>query len=97
MKSYDTMTEALDDLRQRGFVLDFNLQKNCITCSQEEMQLSPHEFHIREVYRFEGDSNPSDEEVVYAIESKDGKKGVLVNAFGIYADQLSNEMIEKLR
>jgi hypothetical protein len=33
---------------------------------------------------------------VYAIESKSGKKGVLVNAFGVYSEPLSDEMIKKL-
>jgi hypothetical protein len=54
-------------------------------------------FHIRETYRFEGASNPSDEEVVYAIESKDGQKGVLVDAYGMYSESLSEAMVEKLQ
>jgi hypothetical protein len=50
-----------------------------------------------EVYRFEGETNPSDEAVVYAVESKDGTmKGTIVNAYGIYADPKSDEMIKML-
>jgi hypothetical protein len=41
---------------------------------------------IREVHRFEGESDPDDMSVVYAIEGKDGTRGVIVDAFGIYAD-----------
>ena len=96
MKSYDTSSEALRDLKRRGFTLDFNLKENCIACDEENLQLAPEAFQIKEVYRFEGNSNPSDEEVVYAIESNDGRKGVIVNAFGIYSDSLSDEMIAKL-
>jgi len=49
------------------------------------------------VYRFEGNSDPDDQDVVYAIESKDGAiKGVVSSAYGLYADDASAEMISKL-
>jgi hypothetical protein len=57
----------------------------------------PGEFEIVEVHRFEGDTDPADEAVVYAIQSKHGEKGVLVNAFGVYSDRVSDELIEKLK
>jgi hypothetical protein len=94
MKTYDTVSQAVNDLRSRGFKEDFNLEDNCIVCHQDKFD--PAEFEIMEVYRFEGDTDPADEAVVYAIESHNGLKGVLVNAFGIYADAMSDEMIKKL-
>jgi hypothetical protein len=33
---------------------------------------------------------------VFAISSKDGIKGVLVDAYGMYAESLNEEMIKKL-
>ena len=67
-----------------------------IICSDNKICLDPNEFEIVEVFRFEGDSNPSDEDVVYAIESKDGSvKGTMTSAYGMYADAVSNEMIQK--
>ncbi len=66
-------------------------------CSQNKICLHPDEFEITEVHRFEGDSNPDDADVVYAVESKDGKiKGVITSAFGLYADPVSNKIIQKL-
>ncbi len=97
MVSYDTVTGALNGLRSRGYTLDFNIAFDKIMCPGNSICLNPHEFEIMEVYRFEGESNPSDEDVVYAIESKDGTvKGVMSSAFGMYADTVSNEMIQKL-
>src|SRR6187549_352869 len=97
MQSYDTVVDALNGLKSRGYTLDFNIAFDKIICSNNEICLNPNEFEIVEIYRFEGDTNPSDEDVVYAIESKDGKiKGVLTSAFGLYADSISNEMIQKL-
>ncbi len=97
MNSYDTVTDALKKLRLRGFIIDFNIAFDKIICTKNETCLNPEEFEIVEVYRFEGDSNPGDEEVVYAIISKDGKKmGVISGAYGMYADSISAEMLQKL-
>ena len=97
MRSYDTVTDALSDLKQRGFSVDFNIAFDKIICSQKEICLAPEEFKIVEVYRFEGDTDPGDENVVYAIESKDGKiKGAMSSAYGTYAESISNEMLQKL-
>ena len=97
MKSYDTVTDAVNDLKVRGFDIDFNLAFDQLICSNDSIRLKPQEFEIVEVHRFEGESNPSDEDVVYAVESKDEKvKGVLTSAFGPYADSMSDEMVRKL-
>jgi hypothetical protein len=97
MISYDTVTEAINGLKSRGYNIDFNVAFDQLVCANNEICLQPDEFEITEVYRFEGDSNPDDEDVVYAVESKDGKsKGVITSAFGTYADTLSNRIIQKL-
>jgi|SRR5580658_2148706 hypothetical protein len=97
MFSYDTVTEATEDLKKRGYSIDFNLDFDCIHSREKTISLKAPEFEITEVYRFEGNSDPADEAVVYAIESKHGQKGVMVNGFGISADALSDEMIQKLK
>lgn len=97
MYTYDTVVEALNGLKKRGYKTDFNLVFDKFICNETGACLNPSEFEITEVYRFEGDTNPSDEDVVYAIESKDGKmKGVYSGAFGTYADSISSEMLKKL-
>jgi hypothetical protein len=97
MESYDTLVAALNGLKERGYNTDFNLAFDKLICNETQVCLNADEFEITEVYRFEGETNPSDESVVYAVESKDGKmKGALVNAYGLYADPMSDEMIQKL-
>jgi hypothetical protein len=97
MQTYDTVTSALIGLKSKGYTLDFNISFDNIKCDEQNICLNPNEFEIVEVHRFEGDTNPSDEDVVYAVESKDGKlKGTITSAFGMYADSVSNAMIQKL-
>jgi hypothetical protein len=94
MYAYDTLSEAVNDLKKRGFDLDFNLQENCLICHGDKFDVN--NFEIAEVYRFEGNTDPSDEAVVYAIQSVNGVKGVLVNGYGISAETMSSEMAKKL-
>lgn len=95
MYSYETVSEAVAGLQKRGFTADFTQKKNGI--SFKDNHLSPDEFEIVEFYRFEGNSDPADEAVVYAIESSKGVKGILVNGYGISSEELTNDMTEKLK
>lgn len=98
MPAYETVTEALNDLKARGFTTDFNLAFDSIRCSSTGQCLSPSEFEIVEHHRFEGITDPSDEAVVYAVAAKDGSmKGVLVSAFGTYSEPVDDALIRKLQ
>lgn len=96
MYTYDTVSEAVNDLKKRGYTIDFNKEYDCITCSRQVITLQPEEFEIAEFHRFEGDSDPADEAVVYAIESNHGHKGLLVDGFGPSSETASEAMVEKL-
>ena len=97
MISYDTVTEAMKGLAERGYNLDFTVQPDCIFCDEKGMKLKAEEFEVDEVYRFEGDSDPGDENVVYAISSHDNSvKGIVVHAFGVYAEEASIDLLKKL-
>ena len=97
MKSYTTLTETMNELRKEGYVEDFNLQQNCLECRNGQFKVFAEDFTVDDYYRFEGESNPSDAAILYAISSERlGLKGVLVNAYGIYSEPLTDEMLEKL-
>lgn len=98
-RSYDTVNEALTDLKKLGYTIDFSIltDKECLICHLSNTVLSPDDFEIDSFYRFEGDSDPGDQMIVYAISSKKNKlKGIVVNAYGIYADNSTSEIVKKL-
>lgn len=98
MRSYSTLSEAVNDLEKRGFSANFTLCSDGIECAMLELKLHPDHFEITETYHFDGMTDPADEAIVYAIESKDGKtKGILVNGYGIYTESLTDEMLKKLK
>lgn len=97
-RNYETVSEAVNDLKQRGYTANLSLEaeKDCLV-SDSFAELSPEQFSIDEVYRFEGLTDPGDEMIVYAISSHDDAiKGVVVNAFGIYASYRSSRLVEHL-
>ena len=97
MKSYATLSETMNELRKEGYVEDFNLQQNCLECRNGSFKVFADEFKIDKFYRFEGESNPSDSAILYAISSDKHKmKGVLVNAYGIYSESITDELLQKL-
>lgn len=98
-KSYDTVTEAMADLKKLGYNIDFSIltDKEYLVGHLTATELSPDDFEIDDFYRFEGDSDPGDEMIVYAISStKNNLKGIVVNAYGIYADNESSAIVKKL-
>ncbi|MBN8575908.1 MAG: phosphoribosylpyrophosphate synthetase [Cyclobacteriaceae bacterium] len=96
MKTFETLTEAIADLKQRGYRHDFNLHPEWIECPPLNLKLQPAEFHVDEVHRFEGMTNPDDSAILMAIQATNGLKGLLVDAYGAYTDSLSPEMIKRL-
>lgn len=97
--SYDTLSEAVNDLQKRGYTKDFLIPDGdeCIYCQDNSLELSPDEFLIDEIYRFEGMSDPADESIVFAISSvKHEVKGLVINSFGADFGYRSSKLVEVL-
>jgi hypothetical protein len=91
---YSTVLEALAELNRNGFTYDFNLQ-------DEDIKKNPNQYEIEHVYRYEGDTDPDEEAVVYGIKSSSGQKGVYVSGYSANSenetDRVLNEIIIKKR
>ncbi|NCD70065.1 glycosyltransferase family 1 protein [Mucilaginibacter agri] len=99
MKNYETLVDATNDLLQRGYTanLSFEDGSDSIQDKSQNIELNADDFEVNEFYRFEGASNPSDMSIVYAISStKYNLKGVLVDAYGTYANNSSSAIEAKL-
>lgn len=97
MIAYQTLTEGLADLKQRGFTVDFNLAFDRVVCRSTGIFLYPADFEIVEMHHFDGQTDPGDDNILYAISSKDQRiKGVLVSAYGVYSEDMDAGMLKKL-
>lgn len=95
--SYSSLSEAIKDLQNQGYSEDFNLVEDGIESKNLKKQWKAGELEVASFYRFEGMTNPGDNTILYAIETKDDQKGLLVDVYGADSGPISPEMIQKLR
>jgi hypothetical protein len=97
MKNFESALDAIQDMNKRGYTANLSLEGDTIDDKARGIKMTADDFEINEYYRFEGASNPSDMSIIYAVESKKyNLKGVLVNAFGTYANNSVSAIEAKL-
>lgn len=95
--AYETLSEAIDELKKEGFTQDYNLQDRGVKNRQKDSHIPAEDLNVLMMYRFEGSTNPDDNSVLYAIETAKGERGLLLDAYGVYSGNISREMMDKLR
>ena len=80
-KSYNqTLSEALDELKQSGYTCNFIKKNEFLFCTDREMNFRSYELKISEKFRYENKNEPSQNSVLYIVESPEyGLKGFLVS------------------
>ena len=97
MGKYTTLSEAINELTLKGYTHNFNIQEDCIICQGNNVQLNPEDFEIDKIIRFQEMSDVDNESILYAISAiHQDLKGLLVNAYGMYANTASAKLVAKL-
>lgn len=92
-----TLVSCTNRLVKEGFTENFVPHKTGIEAPSSKKLYVPNEVRIVNFYRFEGDSDPADNSVLYAIEASDGTKGLLIDAYGgPYVDQRIGKFIKEV-
>ncbi len=95
--SYSSLSIAIQDLQKEGYTADFNLCNAGVEHKHKKHIHKATELDVIKFYRFEGMSNPDDNTILYVIETTTGEKGLLVDAYGMYAGNVPRDLIEKLK
>lgn len=83
MKTLSSCSRSLDKL---GFTTQFKVNGCNLKSLDTEKEYEPSQIKVVNFYRFEGASNPDDNAILYAIETNDGERGTLTDAYGAYGD-----------
>jgi hypothetical protein len=80
-----TITSVLEKLRVKKQDNEFQYTPEGLTIGNGKFY-KPEDLMITKVYRFEGESDPSDSTAIYIIEAKDGLVGYTMDAYGVYSN-----------
>ncbi len=93
MKSLTVLTNKMV---LNGYDDDFKITDNGLKSLKSEKIYQPDQLNIINFFRFEGQSDPNDNTIMYVIETTDGLKGTLIDAYGPYADRKLSEFMNQV-
>jgi hypothetical protein len=91
-----TLALCLNKVVKDGYTEDFKVSEKGLVALHDNSRYTPNQVHIVNFFRFEGFSDPADNSILYVIETNDGKKGTLIDAYGPYADEKVNKFMRQV-
>jgi hypothetical protein len=89
-----TLASCLNKIVRDGYEQNFKVTDQGLQSLETEKIYKPDQVQIVNFFRFEGASDPSDSAILYVIETGDGAKGSLTDAYGMYADPEIDKFIQ---
>lgn len=87
---------CLNKMVQDGYDDDFKISDKGLKSLKTEKIYQPEDITISNFFRFEGQSDPNDNTILYVVETDDGVKGTIVDAYGPYADTKLSEFMKQV-
>src|SRR5436305_13101571 len=81
-----SLTTCLNRMMDEGYTEDFKITEQGLESVQKHNNYKPDQIQVVNFFRFEGESDPDDNAILYVIETNDGTKGILIDAYGVYND-----------
>lgn len=91
------LDKCLNFLEEKGYTDQFRVEKkSLVSLKDSKKKYKPKDVNAVNFYRFEGISDPDDMSILYAIETCDGTKGTLVDAYGRYSDEDTGAFMQEV-
>ena len=94
---FSSVIATLAQLKRKDYQLKFKRGATGIFCFELNEWISPDNFTVDESFYFEEISNPDADRMLYSISLSQGVKGFLLDTCGVYADNISHAMMQKLK
>jgi len=93
-----TLSQVMSTLAERGVHREFRMNENCeMRFENSEKNYKPSDLVILKTYRFEGDSNPDDNAVLYVLKDHAGNIGMIIDSYGADSNYPGEEFDAFLR
>jgi hypothetical protein len=95
----DTLVDRMNSLKEKGYTTEFKVEQGQLMPieSHDGVGVGPEQVKVVQHYRFEGESDPGDMQVLYAIETSEGKCGILTDGFGTYSNPEVSKFMGKVQ
>ena len=94
--NYDTLVEATQALTKLGYTHNFSITENGMLAEGKGEGFTAEEVNLHEFHRFEGNTNPADMSIVYAVQTISGEKGIVVDSYGVYGSEITSKFMNKV-
>jgi|SRR6476620_631333 len=91
-----SLVTCLNRMITDGYTEDFKVTDNGLEALQAGKRYKADEVSVINFFRFEGASDPEDNAILYVLQTKDGLKGTLIDAYGLYNDQQISRFISQV-
>lgn len=92
-----TMASCMESMQKKGFTENFMVKEGYLHDLGTEKTYTPQQVKIPNFFRFEGESDPADSSILYAIETDDGVRGLLSDSYGPYSDMDVTNFINEVQ
>ena len=90
------MEKCMSKLEAQGYTDHYKVEKGKLHDLSNDKKYKPKDVKAVNFYRFEGITDPEDTSILYAIETSDGRKGTLADAYGLYADEATSSFMQEV-
>lgn len=94
--SYDTLVEATEALTKQGYTHNFSVNEKGLLVEGKEKTYISDEVELHEFHRFEGNTNPADMSIVFAVQTSSGKKGIVVDSYGVNGSEITSKFMNRV-
>ncbi|WP_242921299.1 hypothetical protein [Pontibacter liquoris] len=97
MPAYQTLQEAVSDMRERGFVYTFTIQQGGIFCPDLDTFVAPEHLMLLERYHVAAPNVVTGEREVYGLRTDDNRMGLMTDAYADYDPEAFTALFARCR
>ncbi len=95
--SMNSLSACMNKAVTDGYVVNFKVNpEGLLHTESDDLIYRPDQVQIVNFYRFEGESDPGDNSILYLIETSDQTKGMLLDAYGTYAQEQITQFVKQV-
>jgi hypothetical protein len=91
------LQKCLNKLEEKGYKDQFRVEKKRLqSLTDPKKKYKSEDVKAVNFYRFEGITDPDDMSILFAIETTDGNRGTLIDAYGLYSDDDTGAFMQEV-